>query len=129
MRTGSSQGHTDVRGGADSGLGPLPLGYCLLQSQHCNSLQFPLLYKPARVVVFVTCNEKHLNTQKYFRIMMLGAEKFMTHNFLMEYIFYHKISFFVLVNSLVVKFYFSKYYCGQIYFLLLVFINISFSIL
>lgn len=61
--------------------------------------------------------------------MMLGAEKFMTHNFLMEYIFYHKISFFVLVNSLVVKFYFSKYYCGKIYFLLLVFINISFSIL
>ena len=67
---------------------------------------------------------------------MLGAEKFMTHNFLMEYIyiyiyffFNHKTPSFVLVNSSVLKFYLSKDYCGQIYFLLSVSVYIPFSIL
>lgn len=51
---------------------------------------------------------------------MLGAEKFMTHTFLIEYKFFkHKISFFVLVTSSALKFYFSKYHCGQNYFLLI----------
>lgn len=36
---------------------------------------------------------------------MLGAEKFMTHNFFMDYTLYHKIFFFVLDNALVLKFY------------------------